>query len=160
MLLDGGCRHVVVVLGPAAAAARALLAERPEDGALTVVENRDWAEGMSTSLRAGLAAAAAHRPAAVLVHLVDLPDVSAAVARRVLREAGRGPGCLARAVHGGRPGHPVLIGRDHLAPVLAGLTGDHGAQAYLDQHGAVPVECGDLADGRDVDVPAGGWSGA
>jgi CTP:molybdopterin cytidylyltransferase MocA len=92
---------------------------------------------------------------AVLVHLVDLPDVSAEVPRRLLTLA-TGPGCLARAVYRGAPGHPVLIGRDHLVPLLASLSGDLGGQGYLASHSVVTVECGDLAGGRDVDGPVGG----
>jgi len=60
---------------------------------------------------------------------------------------------LARAVFGGRPGHPVLIGRSHWASLSATLSGDRGARAYLDAHGVDEVECGDLYDGHDVDVP-------
>ena len=153
VLLDAGCTEVVVVLGCAADRARLLLAAAGPTvtDRVRVVENSSWAAGMSTSLATGLAAVG---PAAtaVLVHLVDLPDVTAAVAGRVLAEAAAGPGCLARAVHGGAPGHPVLLGRDHLAAVLATLVGDHGAQSYLEAHGAVTVECGDLATGRDVDL--------
>ena len=63
------------------------------------------------------------------------------------------PGALARASYDGRPGHPVLIGRDHWAGVLATATGDRGARDYLETHEAVSVECGDLATGVDVDSP-------
>jgi hypothetical protein len=58
---------------------------------------------------------------------------------------------LARATYGGRPGHPVLIGRDHLPSIVAGLGGDTGAKDYLAQHDADGVECGDLASGQDRD---------
>jgi CTP:molybdopterin cytidylyltransferase MocA len=157
VLLAGGCSEVLVVLGSAVDQARALLADAPWDPALvSTVDNRAWADGMSTSLRVGLTTVAGRAAPAVLVHLVDLPDVTPEVARRVLERAAAGPGCLARAAYGGRPGHPVLVGRNHLAPLLATLTGDRGARDYLDGHGCVAVECGDLAGGRDVDGPVGG----
>ena len=89
----------------------------------------DWAEGMSASLRAGLAALDRVADAA-LVTLVDLPDVSADVVRRVVAAA-TGPDVLARAAYDGKPGHPVLIGRDHWAGVIATATGDQGARDYL-----------------------------
>jgi CTP:molybdopterin cytidylyltransferase MocA len=157
VLLSAGCTDVVVVLGSAADRARLLLASAadPVPDRVRVVENSHWSAGMSTSLAAGLGAVAPSATAA-LVHLVDLPDVTAAVASRVLREAAAGPGCLARAVYAGIPGHPVLLGRDHVGPVLATLAGDGGAQPYLQAHGAVAVECGDLATGRDVDLAVGG----
>jgi CTP:molybdopterin cytidylyltransferase MocA len=58
---------------------------------------------------------------------------------------------LARATYDGRPGHPVLIGKDHLGPLRGTLHGDVGARAYLDAHDVLAVECGDLATGADVD---------
>jgi len=150
VLLEGGCDRVLVVLGAAADVAAAVL---PADVSTTVAD--DWREGMSRSLAAGLRAAAADpaRPDQVVVHLVDLPDVTAAVVRRVLDAAGGGPDALARAVHDGRPGHPAVIGRAHWDQVLAGLTGDHGAGRFLARSGALAVECADLADGRDADTP-------
>lgn len=159
VLLDGGCAGVVVVLGCQAAAARALLVNPPAgDVRVAVVEAPDWADGISRSLQAGLAAAAAAHPAApVLVHLVDLPDVRSDVVRRLLAGAGSDRQALARATYAGRPGHPVLIGSGQVAPLLAGLAGrcgssaDVGAQSYLARHGAVGVECGDLATGEDRD---------
>jgi CTP:molybdopterin cytidylyltransferase MocA len=157
VLLAGGCTDVVVVLGSAADQARSLLTDPPWDPQrVSTVDNPAWADGMSTSLRVGLTVLAGRPGTGVLVHLVDLPDVTAEVARRVLQQATPGRGCLARAVYGGRPGHPVLVGRDHLAPLLATLAGDRGARDYLDGQDCVPVECGDLAGGCDVDVPVGG----
>jgi CTP:molybdopterin cytidylyltransferase MocA len=157
VLLSGGCSEVVVVLGSGADQARTLLADPPwGPGRVRAVDNPDWADGMSTSLRVGLASAAERPGPAVLVHLVDLPDVTPQVVCRVRARAAGGAGCLARAVYAGRPGHPVLVGRDHVAPLLATLAGDRGARDYLDSHGCVPVECGDLASGHDVDAPVGG----
>ena len=57
----------------------------------------DWAEGMSASLRAGLAASTDTDADAALVSLVDLPDVADAVVRRVL-----GPPAADQAALAGR----------------------------------------------------------
>jgi CTP:molybdopterin cytidylyltransferase MocA len=147
-LHDGGCRRVTVVLGAAADEAATLL-----DGVdVHVVVAAEWAEGMSASLRTGLAASDRAADAA-LVTLVDLPDVSAEVIRRVVAAA-TGPGVLARAAYVGTPGHPVLIGREHWAGVIATARGDQGARDYLRPREVVLVECGDLATGQDVDTPA------
>jgi molybdenum cofactor cytidylyltransferase/nicotine blue oxidoreductase len=158
VLLDGGCGGVTVVLGAAEAAARALLEAAGWSRApgVRVAVAADWQEGMGASLRTGLAAVgdidADADADAALVSLVDLPDVGAPVVRRVLA-AGEGPGALVRATYRGRPGHPVLLGRDHWAGVLATAHGDRGARDYLRAHPPQPCECGDLATGRDVDHP-------
>lgn len=146
-LRDGGCHRVTVVLGASADEARPLLAG--EDVAVVVAA--DWAEGMGASLRSGLAALEPTGGDAVVVTLVDLPDVGADVVRRVT-DLGTDPGVLARAAYDGAPGHPVLIGRDHWAGVAAAATGDRGARDYLADHTVFVVECGDLATGRDVDT--------
>lgn len=154
-LRDGGCDHVLVVLGAQAEAARAVLG----DLAVTVVVAQDWAAGMSASLRAGLLAAERHlvdhpqEIGAVVVSLVDLPDVDRRVVSRVLTAVRTDPSSLGRAVYEGRPGHPVVIGLDHVPRVLAATSGDHGARDYLREQGLTLVECADLATGRDVDTP-------
>ena len=92
---------------------------------------------------------------AVLISLVDLPDVGPAVVRRVLAEHRGGLASeLSRAAYGGVAGHPTLIGRDHWAGVIEVALGDRGARDYLRAHEHRLVECGDLATGRDVDTPA------
>lgn len=153
VLRDGGCEAVTVVLGAEAPAALALLEQQLDDvRGLHAVVAEDWRSGQSASLRAGLAALTYTHADAVLVHLVDLPDIGADVVRRVLA-AGTGPQALARAAYDGAPGHPVLIGRSHWVPLGAELRGDEGARSYLSAHGAELVECGDLATGRDIDSP-------
>lgn len=148
-LLAGGCSDVVVVLGAQAERARLLVPD-----SRTVVAT-DWAQGMSASLATGLDAVSRDDAEAVLVHLVDLPDVGEQVVRRIVAHAS--PPSLARAVYRDQPGHPVLIGRDHLGPLTASLGGDEGARAYLTDHPTAFIECSDLAGGRDVDsvVPQG-----
>lgn len=149
VLRAGGCSEVTVVLGAGADQARGLV----PDGVAVVVAD-DWAEGMGASLRAGLRALSSTDGEAVALSLVDLPDVTADVVRRVLA-AGVGPATLARAAYGGVPGHPVVLGRDHWAGVAAAATGDQGAKPYLAGREVTLVECGDLASGRDQDTASG-----
>ena len=141
LLLQGGCVRVVVVLGAGADEAHALL---PSDDRVHAVLAERWADGVGESLRTGLAHATGD---AVLVTLVDLPGTPVSVVERVLGASGS----LRQAVFDGRPGHPVLIARDHWEPLAQTLTGDRGARAYLRAHGVTEVECGDLHHGRDVD---------
>lgn len=113
-----------------------------------IVLARDWAEGQSASLKAGLAAAA---PAdAALILLADQPLVTAAAVERVI--ATRAEAVAVRATYKGRPGHPALIGRE-LWPRIAGLEGDRGAGALLEEVGFLAVACDDVASPADVDTP-------
>ncbi len=167
-LYAGGLARVVVVPGAEAERTRLLL---PEQSWAEVLDCPDWAEGMGASLRAGLAALAeppaepavapgATAVAAVLVNLVDLPDVGATVVSRLLEGLGPHPTrALRRAAYAGVPGHPVLIGRDWWPLVFEGARGDHGARAVFAAHPHEVIECGDLATGRDLDEPdaAGEW---
>lgn len=149
VLSNGGCSEVVVVLGAAADQAALLVADLP---GVAVVVAHDHEQGMSASLRAGLDRLATTAASAAVVTLVDLPDLHAGVVARLLDRLGTDPGVLGRAAFAGRPGHPVLLGRRHWAPVAAEVRGDAGARAYLDRVGAALVECGDLARGEDVDT--------
>ncbi|MGM1063370.1 nucleotidyltransferase family protein [Saccharothrix sp. Mg75] len=160
-VLDGaGCDPVVVVLGASAPEVR----ERASLARRAVVHNPDWATGMGSSLRAGLAALAGAGAVggvpgvgalaavdAVVVLPVDTPGVTAAAVARLVALASRS--ALARASYGGAPGHPVLLGADHWAGAAASATGDEGARGYLRAHRALDVPCGDVADGADVDRP-------
>jgi CTP:molybdopterin cytidylyltransferase MocA len=151
-LRDGGAAPVVVVLGAAAARVRA--AARL-DGC-TVVENPQWETGMASSLRAGLAALTGTVAVAVVVLLADMPGVTPTAVRRVAAQAA--PDALVMAGYGPRRGHPVLLGREHWAPIAASASGDAGARGYLSDHsGEVRVvPCGDVADDGDLDVAGDG----
>lgn len=150
-LQEGGCERVCVVLGASAEEARPLL----DAYDVTIVVAADWGEGMGSSLAAGLGHLVHGDATRCLVTLVDLPDVGPDVVRRLLERPDR-PDVLARATYDGKPGHPVLLGRDHWAGVLEVSTGDRGARDYLASHPVTGVECRDLASGEDVDRPTGG----
>ena len=145
-LAEGGCPVVAVVLGASAEEALPLL-----DGTHAVpVVAGEWAEGMGASLRAGLEAVGPSPADAVVVSLVDLPDVDARVVARLVADADAAT--LRRASYAGRVGHPVVLGRDHWAGVIVSAHGDRGARDYLATHDVEDVECGDLATGLDVDL--------
>ncbi|MFC8430540.1 NTP transferase domain-containing protein [Streptomyces sp. NPDC057253] len=151
VLRAAGCTRVHVVLGAAAAAVR----ERAELGDSVLVENPEWAEGMGSSLRAGLDSLAGTTARAALVSLVDQPGIGARAMRRVLA-AYEDETSLVSAAYDGVRGHPVLLGAAHWAPVAATATGDQGARAYLKEHrkALVLVECGDVAQPYDIDTVA------
>lgn len=144
-LRDGGCAEIVLVLGAAEVAA---------PPGVTAVTASDWRDGLSASVRAGLAEADRMGADYAVLHVVDTPDVGAAVVARVLSDALASSGGLARASFGGRPGHPVVLARRHWPAVVAVLSNDRGAGEYLRGRDDVEmVDCSDLANGRDIDVP-------
>ena len=144
VLLRGGCDGVVVVLGAGAEEARPLVPE----GVPVVVADR-WQTGMGASLSAGIAGLPEADSA--LITLVDLPGMPPSVVERVLLQQGTARDVLARASYDERPGHPVLLGRDHWAGFRDSLHGDAGGRTYLEEYDVAHVECGDLFSGCDGD---------
>ena len=123
--LASQARAVLVVLGCRADDCRAALG----DYAVTVLLNPNWAQGQSTSVRAGLAALPENM-GAVLFHLADLPGVTPAVIDALIE---RHAATLAPVVwpeYEGQRGNPVLF--DRIAfPELQNLTGDVGARPVI-----------------------------
>lgn len=146
-LREGGCDDVVLVLGAA---------EVPAPPGITAVTATDWDQGLSASVRAGLTQAERMPVDFAALHVIDTPDVGAAVVARVVQRALTARSGLARAYFGDRPGHPVVLARPHWPGVRAAVSGDSGAGAYLSRRAdVVRVDCADLASGRDIDEPAG-----
>ena len=141
---------VVAVLGTHAEGVRAALAGLD----LAFVENPDPATGLSTSLRAGLAALPPGTEAAVVL-LGDMPRIGPAHIDALIAayaEAAQRPSAVV-PVSGGRRGNPVLLDLRRLADALAGLTGDRGAGPILKGRGDVLEVAADPAVLFDVDTP-------
>ncbi|MET9801091.1 nucleotidyltransferase family protein [Streptomyces sp. NPDC006368] len=151
VLREGGCAVVHVVLGAAADAVR----ERASLPGCVLVDNPGWAEGMGSSLRAGLASLAGSGADAALVALVDQPGIGAEAVARVVGAYRSRDALVAAAYHGER-GHPVLLGADRWADVAASAEGDRGARAYLRAHEPeiTLVACEDVARPYDIDTAA------
>ena len=135
-LLAAPVDRIVVIVGHEAAAVRAG-AGLPDDARVMVLDNPDWNEGLSSSLRRGLLACP--EADALVVALGDQPGVDAEVVRRLV-EAWRQGARLAVPVQGrsgdgsaSRAGHPVLFDRSLRGELLA-LTGDVGAREVLHRH--------------------------
>ncbi|MGW2747200.1 nucleotidyltransferase family protein [Streptomyces sp. NPDC001450] len=151
VLRAAGCDRIHVVLGARADDVR----ERAELSGCVLVDNPDWAEGMGSSLRAGLGSLAGTGVRAALVSLVDQPGIGPDAVARVLG-AYEGDTSLVSAAYDGVRGHPVLFGAAHWAGITASATGDRGARAYLKEHTSAVrlVECADVAEPYDIDTEA------
>jgi molybdenum cofactor cytidylyltransferase len=126
---------VIVVSGHEAAALAAALA----DLRVTIVHNPQYAEGLSTSLIAGLKALPEDADG-VLVALGDMPLVTSRHINRLV--AAFNPDehrSICVPVANGRRGNPVLWGRQHFA-AMRKLSGDKGAREVLERNTEEIVE--------------------
>ena len=114
---------------------------------VVVVRNRRWAEGLATSLRAGVEAAAAAGHDAVVVGLGDQPGVGAE-AWRLVGAASATP--VAIATYGGVRGHPVRLAAEVWDRLPS--TGDVGARALLAGREVAVAEVPCPGSGADVDT--------
>ncbi len=117
-----------------------------------IIENPDWAEGMSTSVRAGLRACTYDARAAV-VCLADQPLVGAVAVERLVEAFEQGA-TVAVATYGGEMRNPVLFARGVWPLLLREMSGDRGARVFLKHHREIVTEvsCDDVADPADVDT--------
>jgi molybdenum cofactor cytidylyltransferase len=147
--LGSRCTPVIVVTGGEAA-----LVEAQLDGMdVCVVRNPEFGQGMSTSLRRGLAAAGSDVDAA-LVMLADMPGVQSGHIDRLVAAFDPHAARIVVPVRGGRRGHPVLWPR-RFFPELAALQGDVGARDLLQRHAAEVQAVGFDTDAifEDIDTP-------
>lgn len=136
-----------------AEAARAFAARMRRTDRLRLVEATDWAEGLSASLKAGLASLPRGTSAAY-VFLGDMPRVPVEVLGP-LADAVAAGAPAAVPVFAGQAGHPALIGAA-LFPRIAELAGDRGARSVLEALGPALARIETDDDGVlfDVDTPA------
>jgi molybdenum cofactor cytidylyltransferase len=138
--------HVVVVTGHRGADVSDAL-----DGLdVACVENPAFADGLSTSLAAGLAALGDDIEAAVVL-LGDMPMIEAAMIDRLIDAFDPETGALIVVpTHGGRRGNPVLWSR-RFFPELMAVTGDKGGREILDDYPDAIAEV-DLGEAAAVDI--------
>ncbi len=139
-------RGVTVVTGHQSEAVAAALAGLN----VALAGNPDFADGLSTSLKTGLAAVPAGADAAMIV-LGDMPEVTSADLNRLIGAFGRAGGqAIVRAASGGKRGNPVILPRAAFAE-LALAEGDSGARALMES-GRFEVVDVDIGPGAMVDV--------
>ncbi len=140
---------VFVVTGHRSGEVEATLIDLP----IVLVPNRAYAEGLSTSLKAGFVALDPDTEAAIVL-LGDMPLVGPALIDRLIaRWRESRPAAIVPVVEGQR-GNPVVLSTS-LRPEVERLTGDVGAGPLLRGRADVLEEAmDDEAAVRDVDTPA------
>jgi molybdenum cofactor cytidylyltransferase len=146
--LAAGFAEVLVVVGYHAEAVREMLGNQP----VRIVENPAFAEGQSTSVRAGMAALAPETEA-VIILLGDQPLVRPAILQRLMQAWRETAQPIIAPYYGGQRGNPVLFARA-LFPELLNVSGDQGGRDILKRHAeAVQTVQIDEADaGLDLDT--------
>ena len=140
-MCESGLGQVVVVVGAHAEAVTAALAGLPVE----IVTNQDWAEGMSTSLRAGLGALGPEVQA-VLIALADQPALTPDLLRTLVARHQSSGAPITAPFYRGQRGNPVLFDRN-LFPDLLAVEGDRGGRALFARYQG-QIEC------LEVDDPA------
>ena len=149
-VLSAGIAPVVVVTGHEHAEVEAALAGLP----VAFAANPDYAQGLSTSLRHGLAALPKGIDGALVV-LGDMPRVEPAELRAIVGafSPNEGRAIVVPTRHGKR-GNPVLWGRQFFAEMQE-LGGDVGARHLIGAYPEAVAEVEMAGDGvlTDIDTP-------
>tara|TARA_R110002072_G_C7723782_1_gene515119 strand:+ start:50 stop:670 length:621 start_codon:yes stop_codon:yes gene_type:complete len=142
--------EVIAVVGHEAEAVRDVLSGLD----VRIVANPDYATGLASSVKAGIAAVGAEAAGAVIL-LGDMPGVTSAVVDALIEAfEGTAGQKICQPRYDGKPGNPVLWPR-RLFAEFAGLSGDVGAKPLLARHTAdvLGVDVGTDAIHMDIDAP-------
>lgn len=148
--LASRARPVIIVTGHARERMENALGGLP----LTFVHNADYASGLASSLRTGIAAVPATAAAAIVL-LGDMPLVTGALVDALIRAFEAHPSTDAVVpLLAGRRGNPVVLARSMFAEASR-LTGDQGARGLLTEPRRRIIElplAGEAAS-TDIDTP-------
>lgn len=142
------CEPVYVVLG-----ARAELVRREvQDLPVRVIENPRWAEGMGTSVRAGVEAAVMEAPEGLVLLLCDQPLITAEMVDALVAAYRQSRPPIVAAAYNGTLGVPALFSAA-VFPELLALPPAEGARRLIAARRAEVVGVPLPAGAVDVDTP-------
>ncbi|MGO3933192.1 nucleotidyltransferase family protein, partial [Rhodopseudomonas pseudopalustris] len=142
--------EVIVITGHQSAEVAAALSGLK----VTLVHNPEFAQGIASSLKAGITAVPSDAAGAV-VCLGDMPLVGPGLIDRLIGAFAPDRGALIVVpVSGGRRGNPVLWSRRFFAELLT-LDGDVGARHLIGKHSEAVAEVAVEGEGAflDIDTP-------
>lgn len=148
--LASQCAPVLVILGANAAALQAGLNDLP----VQTEFNPDWAEGMSSAIRQGIAALTEKAPDVdgALLMVCDQPFVTTALLNQLVEQkAQHNHGIIACAYHN-TLGTPALFDKQYFPELLA-LHGQEGAKKLLFRHAQVVTPVSFPLGTIDIDTP-------
>jgi molybdenum cofactor cytidylyltransferase len=146
-LLSSHARPIVAVLGNQADAVDAALGKLPVER----VRNPDFADGLSTSLKCGLAALPGNIDGAV-VCLGDMPLIAGRDIDRLIAAFNPLEGrAIVVPTRRGQRGNPLLWSRQFFPEMMA-LSGDSGARRLIDEHADLVAEIEMDTDSVLIDI--------
>ena len=150
MALGSVCRPVLVVLGARSELIGAELADLP----VQLLENRQWAEGMGSSVRCGIRGALAlHSDLdAIVLLLADQPQVTAKTINQLVETAKRTTQPIIASAYANTLGVPALFTRNTFDE-LTSLPSEWGAKKLIAHGGDRVVAVPAPEAAWDVDTP-------
>ncbi|MDQ6644753.1 MAG: nucleotidyltransferase family protein [Chloroflexota bacterium] len=174
--LASQARPIVVILGHEAGKVRAVVAAYMAQQDSIVVENPDYLQGMSTSMRVGIARLLKGKSAEVeqrmgqirdeekgqqphfdvdsaLIMLGDQPLITAQVLDALISARKTSGKPIVASLYDGKRGSPTLFATSLFAELME-VSGDEGGRTVLERHREEVefVELGDVAASYDVDT--------
>lgn len=121
---------------------------------ITVIYNPDWEEGISSSIRTGLAGLKKENkdPDGVILAVCDQPFITAGLFKALITKARSTGKSIVASAYSGTLGTPVLFTPVHFSD-LENLKGKEGAKILLEKYrenvASVPFKNGEI----DIDTP-------
>jgi molybdenum cofactor cytidylyltransferase len=129
--LETGCKSVFVVLGSNSEVLKKELHNKP----VHIVENKEWQEGMASSIRCGLENIADILPMtdSVLLMVCDQPYVSSSLLLSLVEKKQETGMPIIASSYEGKNGTPALFNKSFF-PALMELKGDKGARKLIEDN--------------------------
>ncbi len=160
-VLASQARPVVLVLGHQAEQVRAHIASYVTHPDLNIIENTDYLQGMSTSMRLGIQALQSYgymnssnsEIDSTLILLGDQPLITAQDIDTLIAAYRTTAKKIVAPTYDGKRGNPILFDAS-LFPELLKVTGDEGGRSVLERHRdeIATVEMGNSLANIDVDT--------
>jgi molybdenum cofactor cytidylyltransferase len=154
-LIQRAVAHVTDLLGAAVTivlgAHAAEVAETLPSGTASVLINRNWQEGLGSSIRIGVQRLPGAYEGVMLV-LADQPLVSTETLRRLIAAWRRQPRQIVASSHSGATGEPVIFPRWCFGDLMR-LRGDQGAHIVIHRYADHVVRLPHPEAAIDIDFP-------
>jgi molybdenum cofactor cytidylyltransferase len=144
--LQSNLRYVYLIIGHDSEGIRTAIASITSDQRLRIVDNKNFRNGQSTSVHAGIAALSSETDAAMFI-LCDQPKISPALINDLIGLYEQESPLVCAPVANGRRGNPVIFSKQ-LFSELSQITGDKGGRSlirkYWDRASKVELKSDDV----------------